>query len=89
MEQFHGTTIVSVRREVVVFWSPLDVFILGLGTLIFGTIDRVRTVGAGLVGAGSRQSRIVTDLAGLLDLWGLAGLSAPRWQLPAGAPLLR
>jgi hypothetical protein len=40
----------AVHREIVVFWSPLDVFILGLGTLIFGTIDRVHTAGAGLVG---------------------------------------
>jgi hypothetical protein len=40
----------AVRNEMVVFWSPLDVFILGLGTLVFGTTDRVRTRGAGLVG---------------------------------------
>ena len=40
----------AVRREMVVFWSPLDVVILGAGTRLFGTIDRVRTVGAGLVG---------------------------------------
>ncbi len=40
----------AVRHEMVVFWSPLDVFILGLGTLVFGTVDRVRTAGAGLVG---------------------------------------
>ncbi len=40
----------AVRAELVVFWSPLDVFILGLGTLVFGTIDRARTAGAGLVG---------------------------------------
>jgi hypothetical protein len=40
----------AVRHEMVVFWSPLDIFILGLGTLIFGTIDRVRARSAGLVG---------------------------------------
>ena len=40
----------AVRREIVVFWSPLDVIILGAGNTLFGTIDRVRTVGAGLVG---------------------------------------
>ena len=40
----------AVRREMVVFWSPLDVVILGAGTRVFGTIDRVRTVSAGLVG---------------------------------------
>lgn len=40
----------AVRRELVVFTSRLDVVILGAGTRLFGTIDRVRTVGAGLVG---------------------------------------
>jgi hypothetical protein len=40
----------AVRREMVVFWSPLDIFILGVGTFLFGTIDRVHTTGAGLVG---------------------------------------
>jgi len=40
----------AVRREAVVFWSPLDLIVLGLGTRIFGTIDRVRSVSAGLVG---------------------------------------
>jgi pimeloyl-ACP methyl ester carboxylesterase len=40
----------AVRREMVVFWSPLDVFILGLGTLFFGTIDRVHSAAAGLLG---------------------------------------
>jgi hypothetical protein len=44
------TALRAVRREMVVFWSPLDVIILGLGTRLFGTTDRVRTVGAGLVG---------------------------------------
>jgi pimeloyl-ACP methyl ester carboxylesterase len=40
----------AVRRELVVFWSPLDVFILGAGTALFGTIDRVRGISAGMVG---------------------------------------
>jgi hypothetical protein len=40
----------AVRRDIVVFWSPLDVFILGAGTRLFGTVDRVRTASAGLVG---------------------------------------
>jgi len=39
----------AVRRELVVFWSPLDVLILGAGTRLFGTIDRIKTVGAGMV----------------------------------------
>ncbi len=40
----------AVRREMVVFWSPLDFLVLGAGARLFGTIDRVRTIGAGLVG---------------------------------------
>jgi pimeloyl-ACP methyl ester carboxylesterase len=40
----------AVRRESVVFWSPLDVMILGAGTWLFGTIDRVHSFGAGLLG---------------------------------------
>ncbi len=40
----------AVRREMVVFWSPLDAIILGPGTSLFGTIDRVRSPGAGMVG---------------------------------------
>lgn len=40
----------NVVREAVVFWSPLDVLILGVGTGLFGTSDRVRGWGAGLVG---------------------------------------
>jgi hypothetical protein len=40
----------AVRREMVVFWSPLDVVILGAGTWLFKTVDRVRSVGAGMVG---------------------------------------
>jgi pimeloyl-ACP methyl ester carboxylesterase len=40
----------SVRTELIVFWSPLDVFILGAGTSVFGTIDRKNGVSAGLVG---------------------------------------
>jgi hypothetical protein len=40
----------GVSRELVVFWSPLDVVILGIGTKLFGTADRVRTAGAGMRG---------------------------------------
>ncbi len=40
----------AVRGELVVFWSPLDVVVLGAGTRLFGTIDRVRSVSAGMVG---------------------------------------
>ncbi len=40
----------AVRREVVSFWSPLDLIVLGLGTGIFGTMDGVRSASAGLRG---------------------------------------
>jgi hypothetical protein len=40
----------AVRRDMVVFWSPLDVIILGAGTRVFGTVDRIKTASAGLVG---------------------------------------
>jgi hypothetical protein len=40
----------AVRRKLIVFWSPLDLLILGAGTLVFGTIDRRHTISAGLVG---------------------------------------
>jgi len=40
----------AVRRDMTVFWSPLDVLILGVGTRIFGTIDRRNAMSAGLVG---------------------------------------
>jgi hypothetical protein len=39
----------AVRQELVAFWSPLDVIVLGLGTLVCGTIDRVHAPAAGLV----------------------------------------
>jgi hypothetical protein len=40
----------AVARELVAFWSPLDLVILGAGTWLFKTADRVRSVSAGLVG---------------------------------------
>lgn len=40
----------NVRGDVVVHWSPYDLFFLGLGTGVFGTSDRIRGRGAGLVG---------------------------------------
>jgi pimeloyl-ACP methyl ester carboxylesterase len=40
----------AVARELVSFWSPLDLVVLGLGTWLFKTADRVRSMSAGLVG---------------------------------------
>jgi hypothetical protein len=39
----------AVRRQLVAFWSPLDLIVLGIGTSLFGTIDRVWGPAAGLV----------------------------------------
>ncbi len=40
----------AVSRELVSFWSPLDMVVLGLGTWLFKTADRVRSFSAGMVG---------------------------------------
>ncbi|CAN5807455.1 hypothetical protein BH23PLA1_BH23PLA1_04330 [soil metagenome] len=40
----------AVRREMVVHHSPMDVLILGVGTRLFGTVDGVKSIAAGLVG---------------------------------------
>jgi hypothetical protein len=51
----------AVAGEMVVFWSPLDVIVLGAGTRIFGTADRVRTFSAGMV--GFRQPAVASGAA--------------------------
>ena len=53
----------ALRREAVVFWSPLDLIVLGAGTRIFGTIDRVKSVSAGLVGFRAPKSPTVEQAA--------------------------
>lgn len=40
----------AVRTEIVSFWSKRDGLVLGLGTRMFGTLDRVHTDAAGRVG---------------------------------------
>lgn len=40
----------AVRKEMVNYYSERDTFVLGVGTRMFGTVDRVRTRAAGLVG---------------------------------------
>jgi pimeloyl-ACP methyl ester carboxylesterase len=66
----------AVRRDMVVFWSPLDVFILGAGTRLFGTVDRVGSAAAGLVGFRPPPSADPTQYAKLRPL---------RWQPKMGA----
>lgn len=40
----------AVRTTIDVYWSPLDIFLLGVGTTLLGTIDRVHGRSAGLTG---------------------------------------
>jgi pimeloyl-ACP methyl ester carboxylesterase len=91
----------AVRRDMTVFTSPLDVVILGVGTRLFGTIDRVRTFGAGLVGFAVldgdrghsyeklRQVRWRPGMVGLGHLGGHFGTDLPRFLRASVVPLLR
>jgi hypothetical protein len=94
----------AVRREMVVFWSPLDLIVLGLGTRVFGTIDRVNAVSAGLVGfrppegpdeaaraayARLRQVRWRPEMAGTGYLGGHVGPDSPAFLRRYVVPLLR
>ncbi len=94
-----------VRRDLVVFWSPLDLFFLGVGTGVFGTSDRVRGRGAGLVGfrtpgpddpprrveayARLRQVRWTPAMSLSGYLGGHLGPDSPRFLSRYVVPLLR
>ena len=90
--------LIAVRREMVVFWSPLDVIVLGAGTRVFGTIDRVKTVSAGLVGfrppaaVGAypklRQERWRLKMATTGYLGGHIGPDSPAFLRKYVVPLL-
>ena len=88
----------------VVFWSPLDVIVLGAGTRIFGTIDRVksRRRGAGRVPhagpaddarsaqyAKLRQVRWRPGMASTGYLGGHVGPDSPAFLRKYVVPLLR
>jgi pimeloyl-ACP methyl ester carboxylesterase len=94
----------AVRREMVVFWSPYDLVVLGLGTRIFGTIDRIKSVSAGLVGfrppapadeasrlqyAKLRQVRWAPAMARTGYLGGHVGTDSPAFLRKYVVPLLR
>lgn len=94
----------AVRREMVVFWSPLDLIVLGLGTKVFGTIDRIKSVSAGLVGfrppdglddvgraryAKLRQVRWRTEMATTGYLGGHVGPDIPAFLRKYVVPVLR
>jgi pimeloyl-ACP methyl ester carboxylesterase len=90
----------SVRREMVVFWSPFDVFILGVGTHVFGTVDRVNTISAGLVGfqqpptadaaqyAKLRQVKWSPLMVPTGNLGGHVGVDSPAFLRKYVVPLL-
>ena len=94
----------AVRGEMVVFWSPFDVFVLGAGTGIFGTIDRIQGVSAGLVGfkipenlndlakaqyKKLRQVRWRPGMASTGYLGGHVGPDSPAFLRKYVVPLLR
>ncbi len=94
----------AVRREMVVFWSPFDLIVLGAGTRIFGTIDRVKAVSAGLVGfrvpdaldetqkaryGKLRQVRWRPRMASTGYLGGHVGPDSPAFLRKYVVPLLR
>jgi len=94
----------AVRHEMVVFWSPFDVIVLGAGTRIFGTIDRVNSWSAGLVGfrvsepisedqrvqyAKLRQVRWRAKMASTGYLGGHVGPDSPAFLRKYVVPLLR
>ncbi|WP_422928237.1 serine aminopeptidase domain-containing protein [Singulisphaera sp. PoT] len=96
--------LLAVRRDVTVFWSPLDVVVLGLGTSLFGTIDRRRSVSAGMVGfripkgldeagraryAKLRQVRWRPRMASTGYLGGHVGPDSPAFLKKYVVPLLR
>jgi len=66
----------AVRSDLVVFWSPLDLIVLGAGTWIFGTADRVRTASAGLLGFRT------PNLADAAQTHPYRRLRQVRWSLP-------
>ena len=99
-----SAALTAVGREMVVFWSPLDVFVLGAGTRIFGTIDRIKSISAGLVGfrvpgpgqdgptaqyAKLRQVRWTPTMASTGYLGGHIGPDSPAFLRKYVVPLLR
>ena len=93
----------AVRREMVAFWSPLDLIVLGAGTWLFRTTDRVRSVSAGLVGfrppaslddegrsqyGKLRQVRWRSEMARTGYLGGHVGADSPAFLRKYVVPLL-
>jgi pimeloyl-ACP methyl ester carboxylesterase len=91
----------AVHHEMTVFWSPFDVFILGVGTHVFGTVDRVNTVSAGLVGFHKppgaddsqyrklHQVKWTPQMAPTGNLGGHVGVDSPAFLRKYVVPLLQ
>jgi hypothetical protein len=75
----------AVGREMVVFWSPLDVIVLGAGTRVFGTADRVRTVSAGMTGFRLPLTASPAPVANGEQARQYAKLRQVRWSLRMAA----
>lgn len=67
----------AARSDVYSFWSPRDLFFLGLGTSIFGTADGVKGKSAGLVGFAQPQAlEYDADCAKMVEVeWNASMLS--------------
>lgn len=70
----------KATRNMVAFWSPFDVVILGLGTAIFGTVDRQRRPAAGLVGFKTKRNAGGAELERLIQVkWRSEMASSGYW----------
>jgi alpha-beta hydrolase superfamily lysophospholipase len=91
----------AIRQDLISFWSPNDVFWLGLGTSLFGTADGVMSRAAGLVSfkipnepelqkqySKLRQIKWEPSMMRLLHLGGHAGNSMPAFVRTHIIPLL-
>jgi pimeloyl-ACP methyl ester carboxylesterase len=87
----------AVKQDVVSFWSPIDLFWLGLGTSLFGTADGVPCRAAGLVGfkmhaehdySKLRQVKWEPSMIRLFHLGGHPGNSMPPFLRKHIVPLL-
>lgn len=94
----------AVEHSMYVYWSPYDVFILGVGTRVFGTVDRRKSYAAGLTSfqlpdepldpdraasyAKLRQVRWRSEMAATGNLGGHIGPDHPGFLKKYIVPLL-
>jgi hypothetical protein len=77
----------AVRTDLINFWSPNDLFFLGLGTSLFGTADGVFCKSAGLIGFALKNGNSAVSSPVLtsdgLSSGGVASESVARSGLPS------